>query len=103
VEWLLSERHEWRQVEEAILGVISGLDKPSSPAGEAKDAFHNALYGRTPEQRQAYRQRILNVRLEDLQRVGKTYLRPEAASTAVISSPQQEVLADELGLVLQKL
>jgi Zn-dependent M16 (insulinase) family peptidase len=102
VDWLLNGKHEWRQVEEAILGVIGSLDKPSSPAGEAKAAFHNALYGRTPEQRQAYRQRILEVTLADLQRVGETYLRPEQASTAVITSPQNSGLAEELGLSLRQ-
>ncbi len=103
VDWLLAEKHEWRQVEEAILGVIGSLDKPSSPAGEAKDAFHNALYGRTPEQRRQHRQRILAVTLEDLQRVGETYLKPELASTAVISNPQSgEAMADELGLTLRQ-
>ena len=102
IDWLLNEKHEWRQVEEAILGVISSLDKPSSPAGEAKDAFHNALYGRTPEVRQQHRQRILGVTLEDLQRVGATYLRPELASTAVITSPQMADMADKLGLELRQ-
>jgi hypothetical protein len=103
VEWLLSEPHEWRQVEEAILGVIGGLDKPSSPAGEAKDAFHNALYGRGPEQRQQHRQRILSVTLEDLKRVGETYLQPEKASTAVITSPTMSDAADKLGLTVRHL
>jgi len=51
IDWLLSARHEWRQVEEAILGVISGIDKPGSPAGEAKKAFFGNLHGRTPERR----------------------------------------------------
>lgn len=103
VDWLLNEKHEWRQVEEAILGVIGGLDKPSSPAGEAKNAFHSALYGRTAEQRQEYRQRILAVTLEDLQRVGKTYLKAEKASTAVITSPQYAELAGDLGLTVNQL
>ena len=40
VRWLLDGKHEWRLVEEAILGVISSIDKPGSPAGEAKDAFY---------------------------------------------------------------
>lgn len=103
IDWLLSEKHEWRQVEEAILGVISSLDKPSSPAGEAKDAFHSALYGRTPEKRQAFRQRILSTTLEDLQRVGENYLKPELASTAVITGSQHADSASELGLELRKL
>ncbi len=102
IHWLLNEKHEWRQVEEAILGVIGSLDKPSSPAGEAKNAFHSALYGRTPEQRHQHRQRILAVTLEDLQRVGETYLKPTLASTAVITSTQSAEMADELGLSLHQ-
>ena len=98
MRWLLDEKHEWRQVEEAILGVIGGIDKPGSPAGEARDAFYNALYGRTPEQRQRFRRRVLEVRLEDLQRVGDTYLKPERASTAVITSSQQQEACAALGL-----
>ncbi len=95
IGWLLHEPHEWREVEEAILGVISSIDKPGSPAGEAKDVFHNALFGRTPEQRQAYRRRVLAVTLEDLQRVGRAYFKQEAASMAVITSPEQRQQLDE--------
>ena len=103
IDWLLSARHEARQVEEAILGVISSLDKPSSPAGEAKDAFFSVLYGRTPEQRQKYRQRLLAVTLADLQRVGETYLKTERASTAVITNSQNSAMAEKLGLTIQTL
>ena len=103
IEWLLSEKHELRQVEEAILGVISQIDKPSSPAGEAKDAFHNQLFGRTAEQRQRYRSRVLGVTLDDLRRVGETYLRPDTASVAVISNTQAMAQAEKLGLEVCRL
>ncbi len=103
VDWLLSEEHEPRQLEEAILGIIGQLDKPSSPAGEAKDAFHNQLHGRTPEQRQRYRQRLLAVTLEDLKRVGKTYLRADNASIAVITNPGAADAARALGLDIHAL
>ena len=83
---LLTERHEPRQLEEAILGVIGAIDKPGSPAGEAKSAFHNNLYGRTPAQRQRYRMHVTEVTLDDLRRVGETYLQPQQASQAVITS-----------------
>ncbi|MGE0080393.1 MAG: insulinase family protein [Thiohalomonadaceae bacterium] len=86
VDWLLSGDHEWRLVEEAILGVISAIDKPGSPAGEAKKAFHAALHGRTPEQRRRFRRQVLEVRQEDLKRVADTYLKPDYAHTAVISN-----------------
>lgn len=87
IDWLLAGGHSERQLEEAILGVIGSIDKPGSPAGEAKSAFHNMLYGRTPEQRRRYRARVLAVTIDDLLRVAETWLRPERASQAVITSP----------------
>lgn len=103
VDWLLNETHEWRLLEEAILGVIGSIDKPASPAGEARDAFFSALHGRTPERRQAVRKRILDVTLDDLRRVGETYLRPEQASIAVITSQASEDDCRALGLDIQLL
>ncbi|MES3006330.1 MAG: insulinase family protein [Pseudomonadota bacterium] len=98
IEWVLQETHEWRQVEEAILGVISAMDKSSSPAGEAKQAFYNELFGRTREQRLAYRRQVLATQVEDLQRVARTYLQPERASIGVISNIQQLKSVQDLGL-----
>lgn len=103
VEWLLEKDHEWRLLEEAILGVISSIDKPGSPAGEAKKTFHGNLHGRTPEQRRRYRARILEVKQEDLKRVAKTYLKPEQASIAVLSDPATLAKNPELGLEIIKL
>ena len=98
LDWLQNASHEWQQVEEAILGVISSIDKPSSPAGEAKETFHAELYGRTRDVRETFRNRVREVQLSDLQRVAATYLKPERASTAVITNPDQSELADTLKL-----
>jgi len=103
IEWLLNETHSELQVEESILGVIGGMDKPGSPAGEAKQAFHNELYGRTPEQRQLYRERVLKVTVDDLKCVGKKYLKPEKASVAVVTNPANETIVKELGLDIHNL
>ena len=89
LDWLQSAAHPARSLEEAILGVVSAIDKPGSPAGEAISSFYASLFGRTPEQRRAYRQQVLAVTLEDLQRVAATYLRPERASSAVLGAHQQ--------------
>ncbi|EAR59538.1 insulinase family protein [Neptuniibacter caesariensis] len=94
IQWLLENEHEDQKLEEAILGVVSSIDKPGSPAGEAKQAFHSLLFGRSPEQRKAFRSRILQVTLDDLKRVAKTYLLDADASVAVVTSKEQ---ADELG------
>jgi Zn-dependent M16 (insulinase) family peptidase len=93
--WLQESELEAQKLEEAILGVVSSIDKPGSPAGEAKQAYHSALFGRTPEQREQFRQRILRVTLDDLKRVAATYLKPEQASVAVVTSPAAAAKLDE--------
>jgi len=87
--WLKENKHEWQQVEEAILGVISAIDKPGSPAGEARHTYHAELHGRTREKRELFRNRVIQVSLEDLLRVADTYLVPVKASTAVITNPDR--------------
>lgn len=86
VNWLLENDHEPQKLEEAILGVVSSIDRPGSPAGEAKQAFHSALFGRTPEQRKRFRARILKVTIDDLKAVAAKYLLPEKASIAVVTN-----------------
>ena len=101
VEWLLAEKHDERLLEEAILNVVSGIDKPGSPAGEARNAFQANLFGRTAEQRRSFRERILKVSLDDLIRVGDTYLNQGQASTGIVTSEKNALQDDvkELGLV----
>jgi Zn-dependent M16 (insulinase) family peptidase len=103
IDWLLQNDHEWRLLEEAILGIISNIDKPGSPAGEAKKTFHGILHGRTPEQRRRFRARILDVKQDDIKRVAKNWLTPQRASTAVVSDPATLAKHEELGLEVIKL
>ncbi|MBT5292215.1 MAG: peptidase M16 [Cellvibrionales bacterium] len=107
IAWLLEKDHEWRVVEEAILGVISSIDKPSSPAGTAKLHFHNNLFGRTPEYHSAFRDAVLSVTQADLKRVAEKYLRPEQASIGVISHKGEEAnyksVCDSLNLDIKQL
>ncbi|MBF0425178.1 MAG: insulinase family protein [Magnetococcales bacterium] len=93
--WLQETRHEFRALEEAILGVVSSIDRPGSPAGEAKRAFHDLNNGRTPERRRLFRRRVLEVSIADLQRVARSWLRPEQANIAVVSN--QRTLVEEAG------
>lgn len=86
LQWLLESSHPADTLEQAILGVIGSIDKPGSPAGDAKRAFHDALHGRTAQQRRLFRSRVLQVSEADLQRVVQTYLAPEMASVAVVSN-----------------
>ena len=86
IGWLLDEKHSENQIEEAILGVIAAMDKPSSPAGEAKQAFYNHLFGRSLQDRTTFRERVLATTMEDLRRVAETYFDPELASVGIVSS-----------------
>ncbi|WP_198264632.1 insulinase family protein [sulfur-oxidizing endosymbiont of Gigantopelta aegis] len=98
LQWLIDTEHEYQALEEAILGVISSVDKPGSPAGDAKQTFHNNLYGRDAEQRKKFRQQILAVTIDDLVRVTKTYLIDQAFSMAVVSNHEHEKECLELDL-----
>ena len=100
ITWFKETEHDYESLEQAILGVISSIDKPGSPAGEAKQAFHNDLQGRDSKWRNAFRQKILNVTLDDLQRVTSLYLKPEKASIAAVISEQYKNDAQALGMTI---
>ncbi len=99
LDWIMKAKDLDSRLEEAILGVISGMDKPGSPAGEAKDAYHNELYGRTAAVRQQYRQQVLDVTVADIKRVAEHYLQPDKASTAVVTHKGMQQQVDKLQLI----
>jgi len=103
IDWLLQNKHDDRQLEEAILGVIGSIDKPGSPSGEARSAFHAELFGRDAAFRQHTRARVLDVTLSDLKRVAEAYLAPEKSVTVVITSADTADSASDLGYVVRKL
>lgn len=84
--WLQENPLDQQKLEEAILGVVSSIDKPGSPAGDAKRTYFSSLFGRTPETRKAFRASILDVKGEDLLHVAAEYLKPELASVAVVTN-----------------
>ncbi|WP_227429327.1 insulinase family protein [Psychrobacter sp. I-STPA6b] len=102
VHWLLNEPQNDAQLEEAILGIISAMDKPGSPAGEAVKACFSGLHGRDAQWQQQMRANILAVTLADLQRVATTYLLDKAHSKAVLAPYDKESTMSELGFVVHK-
>lgn len=103
IDWLLQSKHEDSQREEAILGIISSLDKPASPAGTAKQAFYSELFGRNKEQRAHFRQQVLEVTVHSLQRVAEKYLSPNRASTGIVTSKSNISELENLGLKIKYL
>ena len=90
---ILGERQDEAHLEEAILGVISDLDRPSSPAGEAIGSYFSTRHGRDPAERRRFRSAVLEVTLDDLRRVTADYLVPGQARDAVVTS--EDLLAAE--------
>jgi Zn-dependent M16 (insulinase) family peptidase len=95
IQWALDKPIGADKIEEAVLGVIGSMDKPSSPAGEAIQSFYSELNGRNRQTQTEFRQRVLNVSEADLKRVAAEYLTPEKAQTAVITNNE---LATATGL-----
>lgn len=102
IEWVLKETLSNRVIEEAILGVISDIDKPGSPAGEAKKAFYNHYHGRTKAIRETYRENILSVKAKALKRVAETYLQPGLASQAILTNENGVKQAEALELTIAR-
>jgi len=103
IEWMLNETHTEEALEEAILGVIGSMDKPSSPAGEAQSDFYVHLHGRSLAYREAFRAKILAVTLEQLKLVAKTYLTKENENVAVVTSTSKRAELENLGFDIQAL
>ncbi|MDN3649463.1 insulinase family protein [Reinekea marina] len=96
IEWLAQGDFTSEKVEESILGVVSSMDKPGSPAGEAKIAYQNRLFARSDDFRREYREQLLNVNKQQLVDLAGKYLTSDNASHAVITNGEQaEVLADK--------
>lgn len=102
LEWLMNAEQKPYQLEEAILGLISGMDKPGSPAGEAITACYALLHGRTPAFRKLMRERILNVTLDDLKRVTEVYLLNQKPVKAVVAPFAKKDALLELGFEIKQ-
>jgi Zn-dependent M16 (insulinase) family peptidase len=98
VNWILNDAKDESLVEQSILGIIGSMDRPSSPAGEAKLIHHALKSGRTPALRLAYRQGLLAVTLADVKRVIETYLLDVEGKKAVLAPKGTADIAAKLGL-----
>ena len=85
VDWVLKADIKDDMLDEAVLGVMSSIDSPASPAGEILQAYRQALSGRDAAHREKLRRRVLEVRVSDIKRVAADYLTL-AGSKALITS-----------------
>jgi len=96
IEWAkisITSQH----LEEAILGVISSIDKPLSPVGEAKNDFNYNLESIGIKERLEMRQKVIRCSIDDLIRVNETYLTKESRKS-ILAGESFKAQAEELGL-----
>lgn len=102
IDWLLTEPQTDEQLEEAILGIISAMDKPGSPAGEAVKSCFTDLHGRGEAWQHKMRANILAVTIDDLQRVARTYLKDSPHVRSVLAPFDKEAAMKELGFMVKR-
>jgi len=81
-EWSIKNITE-EQLEEGVLGVISSIDKPLSPFGEAMSDFMSSLDQKTQDERLSFRSKVKECSLADLAMVSAKYLFNESKRSAI--------------------
>ena len=81
-EWSIKNITE-EQLEEGVLGVISSIDKPLSPFGEAMSDFMSKLDEKSQDERLHFRAKVKECKLADLIYVSEKYLFGQSKRSAI--------------------
>ncbi len=92
-EWSVKSITE-EQLEEGILGVISSIDKPLSPFGEAMSDFMSSLDQKTQDERLSFRSKVKECSLANLVMVSEKYLFNESKRSAIAGQNYETELKD---------
>jgi Zn-dependent M16 (insulinase) family peptidase len=89
IDWVGQGALNHDLIEEAILGIVSSIDAPASPAGEAKQHYQQTLFGRSTQHRASYRRSVIETTSEDIRRVAEEYLTRDSAKAVVTHHDQK--------------
>ena len=92
-EWSIKNITE-EQLEEGVLGVISSIDKPLSPFGEAMSDFMSSLDQKTQDERLSFRSKVKECSLANLAMVSEKYLFNESKRSAIAGQNYETELKD---------
>ena len=92
--WSLKEISA-EQLEEGILGVISSIDKPLSPYGEAMSDFMSELDNKTQDERLLFRSRVKECTLLDIVKVSEKYLFNDSKKSVIAGKNFIKELTDQ--------
>ncbi|MBS3809529.1 MAG: insulinase family protein [Desulfobacterales bacterium] len=90
-EFINSGDYDRENIKEAILQVCSDIDRPDPPGPEATKSFYRKLIGLSDDLRRRFKQKLLEVNLEQVQAAAEKYFgNPgQKSAIAVISSEDQ--------------
>ena len=84
VTWVTEGEIEPEALKEAILGACGDVDPLESPDIKGRREATNRMTGFSREERERFKQRLLNVKEDDLRRVARSYLtKPNPVQTTV--------------------
>ena len=87
---------------ESKLSVLSDIDKPASPAGEAFKDYRLSSEDKTQKMREEYRKNIFSVTKDDLV-VAANNLKSKPYSVFSIINPNLEKTAQENGFLIKRI
>ena len=82
IKWSLKNITE-ENLEEGILGIISSIDKPLSPYGEAMSDFTSLVDKKDPEKRLYFRTKVKECTVKDLINVSSKYLLNDSSKSLI--------------------
>ena len=83
VDLVSHNKIEPEELQKAIIGTIGSLDKPMDPSTKGYTAMIRDLAGLTDEDRQQFRNQVLEASSDSLMEAANRYLKPAAESAAV--------------------
>jgi len=83
IDLVSREKMDNEEVLKAVIGTIGSLDKPTDPSGKGYVAMIRHFSGLTDEDRQQFRNQVLEASSESLMEAANRYLKPAAGSSAV--------------------
>ena len=87
MRWVTEQPIEDEHLKEAILGACGDVDPLESPDIKGRREATNRATGFTKQARESFKQRLLRVTKEDLQRVTKKYLQDGPAVQTTVAGP----------------
>ena len=89
IDWILAGKFNEEQIKNAILQTFAAMDKPLSPAAEAKAEFMKRKIGITYKQEKEYRKKIIQATKNDLVKVADKWLTKNNYCDVAITSPEK--------------